>query len=93
MKKKMWSDAVTKGSNALDLEQGVFTWKDPCRIARSLKRSADMSRRRKAPPLASAMAMLNFYMNRAGKNLDSDQKQILQQTKIELRKIFHREPK
>lgn len=88
--KKMWSDAVTKGSNALDLEQGVFTWKDPGRIARSLKRSAEMSTRRKAPPCASAMSMLNFYINRAGKNLDLGQKKILQLAKVELRKIFNR---
>jgi len=88
MPKKKWSDEVTKGSNALDLEQGVFTWKDPRKIARSLKKSAEISTRRKAAPYASAMSMLNFYMNRAGKNLDPGQKQILEQAKIELRKIF-----
>lgn len=93
MKKKMWSDAVTKNSNALDLEQGVFTWTDPQRIACSLKRSADMSSRRKTTPFASAMSMLNFYLNRAGKNLEPGQKQILEQAKIELRKIFHKEPR
>jgi len=86
----MWSDAVTKGSNALDLEPGVFMWKDPRKIACSLKGSAERSTRRKATPYASAMSMLNFYMNRAGKNLDPDQKRILEQAKIELRKIFDR---
>ena len=90
MIKNRWSDAVTKGSNALDLEQGVFAWKDPRKIARSLKRSAQMSTRRKADPYASSMSMLNFYINRAGKNLNPGQKKILQQSKIELRKIFHR---
>lgn len=90
MPKNGWSDAVTKGSNALDLEQGVFTWKDPRKIAQSLKRSAEISTRRKAAPYASTMSMLNFYINRAGKNLNPGQKKILQQSKIELRKIFHR---
>ena len=85
---KKWSDCVTKFSNALDLEQGVFTWKDPRKIALSLKRSAEKSTRRKATPYASAMSMLNFYINRAGKNLDSRQKQILQQAKNELRLEF-----
>jgi len=87
--KKYWSDKVTKSSNALDLEQGVFTWKDPKRIARSLKRSAETSQRRKAKPFQSAMSMLNFYINRAGKNLSTKQKRILEQAKIELRKIFN----
>jgi hypothetical protein len=87
---KKWSDYVTKFSNALDLEQGVFTWKDPRKIALSLKRSAEESTRRKAAPFASAMSMLNFYINRAGENLDSRQKQILQQAKNELRNIYHR---
>ncbi len=87
---KKWSDYVTKFSNALDLEQGIFTWKDPRKIALSLKRSAEESTRRKAAPFASAMSMLNFYINRAGENLDSRQKQILQQAKNELRNIYHR---
>jgi hypothetical protein len=91
MPKNRWSGAVTKGSNALDLEQGVFTWKDPRRIALSLKRSAETSARRKAAPYASAMSMLNFYINRAGKNLNPGQKRILQQAKIELCKVFCRE--
>ncbi|TRZ47732.1 DUF3175 domain-containing protein [bacterium] len=90
MPKNRWSDVVTKGSNALDLEWGVFTWKDSRKIAQSLKRSAEISIRRKTAPYASAMSMLNFYINRAGKNLNPGQKKILQQSKIELRKIFYR---
>ncbi len=88
--KKYWSDYVTKHSFALDLEEGVFTWKDPKRIAKSLKMSAEMSTNRKAGPFQSAMSMLNFYINRAGKNLPLKQKKILEQAKIELRKAFNR---
>jgi hypothetical protein len=83
-----WSVKVTRESNALDLEAGVFTWKDPKKIALSLKHSADTSRRRKATPLRSAMSMLVFYINRAGKNLDENQKNILRQTMNELRKLY-----
>ena len=86
--KKYWSDKVTKYSNALDLEQGVFTFKNPKRIALSLKKSAEQSNRRKAKSFQSAMSMLNFYINRAGKNLPESQKKILEQTKTELRKVF-----
>ncbi len=89
-RKKYWSDKVTKESNALDLERGVFVWKDPKRIAESLKQSAEISRRRKAKPFQSAMSMLNFYINRAGKNLSTEQKKILEQAKVELRKAFNR---
>ena len=85
---KNWSGEVTRNSNALDLEQGVFTWKNPKRIALSLKQSADASTRRKAAPFRSAMSMLVFYINRAGHNLDSDQKAILEQAKTELRKLY-----
>ncbi len=85
---KYWSGDVTKYSNALDLEQGVFTWKDPKRIAKSLKLSAEASNRRKAKPFQSAISMLNFYINRAGKNLSTKQKKILERAKIELRKTF-----
>ncbi|MEW6009058.1 MAG: DUF3175 domain-containing protein [Candidatus Omnitrophota bacterium] len=91
MPKKMWSGEVTRYSNALDLEQGVFTWKDPKKIARSLKRSAETSSRRKAAPYQSAMSMLNFYINRAGKNLNSKQHQILEKAKSELRHLYHKE--
>lgn len=87
---KYWSGKVTEYSNALDLEPGVFTWKDPKRIAKSLKWSAEISIRRKANPFQSAMSMLNFYINRAGKNLPASQKKILEQAKIELRKQFGR---
>lgn len=88
MKKKNWSAYVTKHSVALDLEQGVFTWDDPKKIAESLKKSADVSTKRKAPPFQSAMSMLNFYINRAGKSLKPDRKEILEQAKVELRKLF-----
>ena len=91
VKKKNWSDYVTKHSFALDLEEGVFTWDNPQKIALSLKTSAENSLRRKASPFQSAMNMLNFYINRAGKNLPSKQKEILNQAKIELRKLFGRE--
>jgi len=86
--KKYWSDKVTKYSNALDLEQGVFTFKNPKKIALSLRKSAEQSNRRKAKPFQSAMSMLNFYINRAGKNLPESQKRILEQAKTELRKVF-----
>jgi hypothetical protein len=85
---KKWSARVTRESHALDLEEGVFTWKDPKRIARSLKESADASKRRKAPALRSAMSMLVFYINRAGTNLDADQKRVLEQAKSELRNLY-----
>ncbi len=87
---KYWSDYVTKYSIALDLEEGVFTWKDPKRIAKSLKMSAEMSMRRKTTPFQSAMSMLNFYINRAGKNLPRQQKKVLEQAKKELRQVFNK---
>lgn len=83
-----WSAKVTSESDSLDLEEGVFTWKDPEKIALSLKHSADSSTRRKSAPFRSAMSMLVFYINRAGKNLNDDQKIILQQAKDELRKLY-----
>lgn len=89
-KKKYWSGGVTKHSIALDLEEGVFTWSDPKRIAKSLKFSAENSTRRKARPFQSAMSMLNFYINRAGKNLPSERRKVLEQAKIELRKLFNK---
>jgi hypothetical protein len=88
--KKYWSDKITKHSNALDLEPNVFAFKNSRKIALSLKFSAEESKRRKAKPFQSAMSMLNFYINRAGKNLDKNQKIILEQAKIELRKIFNK---
>lgn len=87
-KKEYWSDKVTKSSFALDLKKGVFTWDSPKKIAQSLKRSAEVSTRRKAAPLQSAMSMLNFYINRAGKNLNPRRKKVLEQVKVELRKLF-----
>jgi hypothetical protein len=83
-----WSGRVTHESSALDLEKGVFTWEDPKRIALSLKQSADSSTRRKAPPFRSAMSMLVFYINRAGKNLDKDRLRILEEAKEELRTLY-----
>lgn len=85
---RKWSAQVTRESNALDLEEGVFTWHDPRRIARSLMESAEASTRRKAPPFRSAMSMLVFYINRAGKNLDEEQKRVLEQAKDELRTLY-----
>jgi len=85
---KDWSSDVTEKSRALDLEEGVFTWPDPARIARSLKRSAEASTRRKGTPLQSAMSMLTFYVNRAGKSLDPEQRQVLDAAKDELRRLF-----
>lgn len=90
---RFWSNGVTRNSNALDLEAGVFTWDDPRRIARSLKRSAEESLRRKADPFRSAMSMLTFFVNRAGKNLPSERKRVLEVAKDELRKEFGRTPR
>lgn len=87
---KNWSAKVTRESNALDLEEGVFIWKDPKKIARSLKRSADSSSRRKSEPFRSAMSMLVFYINRAGKNLDKEQRAVLERAKDELRRLYGR---
>lgn len=89
---KNWSGRVTRSSNALDLEEGVFTWKEPRRIALSLKRSAEESSRRKTSPFMSAMSMLNFYINRAGKNLPLKQRKVLEEAKSELRMAFGRSP-
>jgi hypothetical protein len=83
-----WSHRVTQTSNALDLENEVFTWSDPKGVARSLKRSAEASRRRKASPFQSAMSMLNFYINRAGRSLSTKQKRVLMRAKDELRRLF-----
>jgi len=93
IKNKYWSKYVTEHSFALSLESGVFTWQDPKKIALSLKHSAEESINRKGTPFQSAMSMLNFYLNRAGKNLKPNQKKILNQAKIELRKIFKNKKK
>ena len=91
--KRKWSAGVTKHSNALDLKDQVFTLDDPKKIAESLKKSAKHSHRRKGSPFQSAMSMLNFYINRAGKNLPEKQKEILEKAKNELRILFGREEK
>lgn len=83
-----WSQDVTEHSDALDLEKGVFTLKDPKEIAASLKRSAEASKRRKTDPYRSAMSMLVFYMNRARKNLSEEDRARLEKAKDELRKAF-----
>jgi hypothetical protein len=88
---RRWSAGVTKHSDALDLEQGVFTWKDPKRIAASLKHSAETSRRKKANSYRSALSMLTFYINRAGGNLSTARRRVLMRAKDELRKQFGRE--
>ena len=87
IKRQNWSDFVTKHSFALQLEKGVFTWIDPKRIALSLRNSAEQSLNRKGTVLQSAMAMLNFYINRAGKKLTLERRSILEKVKIELRKL------
>jgi hypothetical protein len=89
---KRWSQEVTEHSDALDLEKGVFTFKDPKKIAASLKRAAEASKRRKADPFRSAMSMLVFYINRAGKNLSDEDRARLEKAKDELRKAFGRKP-
>ncbi len=85
-----WSQRVTSESNALDLEAGVFTWDDPLAIARSLKDSAEASRRRKTTPFRSAMSMLVFYINRAGSHLSAEQLARLEAAKDELRALYCR---
>ena len=88
--KKKWSRHVMQTSDALDLESGVFKSKDPTNIARSLKRSAEKSKRRTGTPFQSAMSMLNFYINRAGKHLTAKEKKPLEEAKEELRRVFGR---
>ena len=88
---KMWSARVTRESNALTLEEGVFKLKSAKEIAASLKRSAEQSQRRKAGPFQSAMSMLNFYINRAGRNLPASRMRTLNRAKAELRRLFGRD--
>ncbi len=92
MAKEKWSQDVTEHSDALDLDEGVFTLEDPAAIARSLKRSAEHSSRRKSEPYRSAMSMLTFYINRAGKDLPAKQHKVLEDAKDELRRLYGREP-
>ena len=84
---------MTERSNALDLDPGVFVRTDPKSIARSLKRSAERSRRRKSDPYRSAMSMLTFYINRAGKQLSRSQRARLERAKDELRALYHKPPR
>ena len=88
--RRKWSTSVTRNSDALDLERRVFAKRTPTAIARSLKRSAERSRRRKSAPYRSAMSMLTFYLNRAGKNLPKSRLRVLERAKQELRKAFGR---
>jgi hypothetical protein len=90
--KRKWSAEVTEHSDAMDLETDVFKKKSPEQIAKSVKRSAERSKRRKSSPFQSAMSMLTFYINRAGKNLSGGERRKLTQAKDELRKDFGREP-
>jgi hypothetical protein len=85
-----WSGHVNETSNALDLRAGVFKSRSPKTIASSLKRSAEQSKRRKASPYQSAMSMLNFYINRGGKQLSATRKQTLERAKGELKALFGR---
>jgi hypothetical protein len=85
-----WSQHVTETSDALDLSRGVFSKASPSAIARSLKRSADRSRRRKSGSLRSAMSMLTFYMNRAGRSLSKTRRVRLESAKKELRRLYHK---
>jgi Protein of unknown function (DUF3175) len=89
-KARRWSAEVTKHSDALDLKRDIFKSNDPRKIALSLKRSAKHSKRRKGTPYQSAMSMLNFYINRAGKNLPRKRKRVLERAKDELRDVFGR---
>ena len=91
-RKKRWSQQVTETSDALTLDPGVFTRENPRSIAQSLKRSADSSRRRKTDPFRSAMSMLTFYLNRAGRNLPAAQRRTLEQAKDELRRCTANNP-
>lgn len=89
-KKKKWSKGVMEHSFALDLEEGVFALDNPRKIALSLKRSAEASKRRKGTAFQSAMSMLSFYINRGGKNLSDSRKKVLEKAKEELRKAFQK---
>lgn len=91
--KHKWSKHVNETSDAMDLEQGVFKGDDPTEIAKSLKRSVKRSHRRKGTPLQSAMSMLNFYINRGGKNLSESKKKTLEKAKDELRDLFDKKKK
>ena len=87
---RKWSRRVTRDSHVLVLDEGVFTWKDPKKIARSLQASAEASTDRKATPYRSAMSMLSFYINRAGTKLGAERRNILEQAKSELRNLYNK---
>jgi len=87
---RRWSAKVTETSDAMTLEKDIFKSDSPKRIAASVKRSAERSHRRKSGPFRSAMSMLNFYINRAGKNLSASRRKILEAAKNQLRRLFHR---
>jgi hypothetical protein len=87
---RKWSGNVTEHSDALDLQDQVFKG-SPAQIAASLKRSAEHSRRRKSSPFRSAMSMLTFYINRAGKNLSAARRKKLETAKEKLREAFGQE--
>lgn len=91
--KRKWSADVTEHSDALDLQKDIFTSGDPEAIAQSLKRSAEQSHRRKATPFRSALSMLTFYINRAGRNLPASRRKTLERAKDKLRQAFGRQPK
>src|SRR5438270_2599384 len=88
---RKWSKKVNETSDAMDLKAGVFKGNDPKKIAKSVKRSASRSHRPKGSPYQSAMSMLNFYINRGGKNLSASKNKVLEQSKEELKKLFDRE--
>ena len=90
---KKWSADVTEHSNAMDLEKDIFKSDDPDKIAASIKHSAESSKRRKSSPYQSAMSMLTFYENRAGKNLSTNEKDTLEKAKDRLRELFGRDKK
>ena len=87
-----WSQNITAHSNALDLEQDVLKKHDPHEIALSLKYSAEHSSRRRGTAFQSAMSMLTFYINRAGRDLDDTQRTVLERAKDELRDLFGKQP-
>jgi len=89
--KRRWSQRVTRTSNALDLDAGVFTLRSSKAVAASLRRSLLRSRRRKASPFQSALSMLTFYINRAGRTLPPGRRRVLEGAKQELRTAFSRD--
>ena len=91
-KSKYWSHHVMETSDAMDIEKDIFKTSSADEIAQSLKRSSTHSKRRKGTPFQSAMSMLNFYINRAGRNLPKTRKNTLQQARRKLREAFGRAP-